>query len=515
MPVGGSRYIYFVECPSHLAPWAGLAGRPWFVRVAAPFISPCRYTYHAGLSHAGGARTSIPVLGQSRPLDVSSSPIHSGRRSSNVVGVERARWHFRDIRVVNREMAAAAVGSAAVAASDKFGPYLEGTAPRLAAMVELGEERAWELRGRSLEALGHVALAVGNAKFAPYRDTALRAAAANLELDSTELAEYSYGFFANCAKVMRSDFGPLLPQLVPHLLDVARDGEPGLRESVLQQLASLASTARYHLRDYVPRILDLVVEYWAQHLEQVVPLLEQVASANAQEPMRPFATRALPLLLASLAPPSSDVSEDEVPPAARDEARLALVLRATMLLRERPDREPQRPSAFALTLLFILLIRIVLVGVNAPATVSEEPSRAPSGDEPTPEGAAESAAHSASSRRFWPPRCVTQPPPRRVISAPSLAIFQGLAVCPDLKPDPDSLPSRARRSFTTSASSTMRSTTRSAPAACLTSPSPTISSRPCSVRVAGPPRSQPTRCLSLDGPFSPVCGTGKKSEQPI
>lgn len=120
-----------------------------------------------------------------------------------------------------REMAAAAVGSAAVAASDKFAPYLEGTAPRLAAMVELTEERAWELRGRSLEALGHVALAVGNEKFAPYRDTALRAAAANLEFDSTELAEYSYGFFANCAKVMRNDFGPLLPQLVPHLLDVA------------------------------------------------------------------------------------------------------------------------------------------------------------------------------------------------------------------------------------------------------------------------------------------------------
>ena len=49
---------------------------------------------------------------------------------------------------------------------------------------------------------------------------------------------------------------PFLGALVPHLLDVARDGEPGLRESVLQQLASLASTARYHLRDYVPRILD-------------------------------------------------------------------------------------------------------------------------------------------------------------------------------------------------------------------------------------------------------------------
>jgi hypothetical protein len=93
-------------------------------------------------------------------------------------------------------------------------------------MCELGEERAWELRGRSLEALGHVALAVGAARFAPYRDRALAAAAQNLELDSTELAEYSYGFFANAAKVMRGDFGPLLPQLVPHLLDVVarKDG---------------------------------------------------------------------------------------------------------------------------------------------------------------------------------------------------------------------------------------------------------------------------------------------------
>lgn len=127
---------------------------------------------------------------------------------------------------------------------------------------------------------------------------------------------------------------PFLGALVPHLLDVAKDGEPGLRESVLQQLASLASTARFHLRDYVPRILNLVVDYWACHLEQVVPLLEQVAAANNQGPMRPFATRALPLLLASLAPPTAEMEESGVQPASRDEARLALVLRATMLLRE-------------------------------------------------------------------------------------------------------------------------------------------------------------------------------------
>ena len=42
-----------------------------------------------------------------------------------------------------REMAAAAVGSAAIAASDDFAPYLDATAPRLAAMCELSDERAW------------------------------------------------------------------------------------------------------------------------------------------------------------------------------------------------------------------------------------------------------------------------------------------------------------------------------------------------------------------------------------
>ena len=76
------------------------------------------------------------------------------------------------------------------------------------------------------------------------------------------------------------------------------DGEPGLGRTSYSNWLHLASTARYHLRDYVPRILDLVVEYWAQHLEQVVPLLEQVAS-DAQSPCGPSLPRALPLLLAS------------------------------------------------------------------------------------------------------------------------------------------------------------------------------------------------------------------------
>ena len=86
------------------------------------------------------------------------------------------------------------------------GRYGAATSGHGRARGRTGLGAAWEVSG----SLGTCRLAVvGNAKFSHRIETRLRAAAANLELDSTELAEYSYGFFANCAKVMRSDFGSL------------------------------------------------------------------------------------------------------------------------------------------------------------------------------------------------------------------------------------------------------------------------------------------------------------------
>ena len=86
---------------------------------------------------------------------------------------------------------------------------------------------------------------------------------------------------------------------------------------------------------------------------------------------------------------------------------------------------------------------------------------------------------------------VRRPPPTpSTRRAPSTAIFQGLPCAhtkPDLKRNLTRPSPPLDRSSTTSASSTMRSTTRSAPVACSTSPSPTISSRPCSVRARPPP----------------------------
>ena len=41
---------------------------------------------------------------------------------------------------------------------------------------------------------------------------------AGLELDSSEVHEYSYGFFANAAEVLEADFAPFLPPLMEHLM---------------------------------------------------------------------------------------------------------------------------------------------------------------------------------------------------------------------------------------------------------------------------------------------------------
>ena len=141
--------------------------------------------------------------------------------------MERLLYLLQHHLLVIREMAAAAIGSAAIAAMDDFTPYLKRAGDAFASMICRTDEAAWELRGRCLEALGHIALAVGPVPFAPYRDTALASASANLDLDSTELHEYAYGFFANMAKVMRHEFAPLIPTFIPHILDVIRRKDGG------------------------------------------------------------------------------------------------------------------------------------------------------------------------------------------------------------------------------------------------------------------------------------------------
>ena len=92
---------------------------------------------------------------------------------------------------------------------------------------------------------------------------------------------------------------PFLTDVVPSLLDIARSCEPGMRESLLLQLANLTAIVKHHLSPYLPVIFKLACEYWSSHLAQVLALVEEMAT-SVREQFRTFVPTLLPYLLGSL-----------------------------------------------------------------------------------------------------------------------------------------------------------------------------------------------------------------------
>ncbi|CAN0025190.1 unnamed protein product, partial [Phaeothamnion confervicola] len=70
---------------------------------------------------------------------------------------------------------------------------------------------------------------------------------------------------------------PFLEHILPNMLHVVRHCDAGLRESLLQQLGSLAGIVKQHIRAFLPAIFQLALDYWNDHMEQVVPLVEEIA----------------------------------------------------------------------------------------------------------------------------------------------------------------------------------------------------------------------------------------------
>ena len=58
-------------------------------------------------------------------------------------------------------------------------------------------------------------------------------------------------------------------QIIPSFLHVIRKCEPGLRESLFQQLALLISIVKQHIRSFHRQIFDLLCDYWEENLDQV------------------------------------------------------------------------------------------------------------------------------------------------------------------------------------------------------------------------------------------------------
>lgn len=137
-----------------------------------------------------------------------------------------------------QEMSIAALAATAVAAEEEFVPYVEGVANLMGRLMVLTDEKLFSLRGRALECMGYIAIAVGKDNFRPYFSNSMQCACEGLTFDSTDLHEFAYAAFANMAKSMEAEFSPCLPELVPHLLAVMKQDDGMLEKQVEAQVSS-------------------------------------------------------------------------------------------------------------------------------------------------------------------------------------------------------------------------------------------------------------------------------------
>ena len=72
---------------------------------------------------------------------------------------------------------------------------------------------------------------------------------------------------------------PYLNRVVPYMIYTIRNcGTPNLRESLLQQLATLSLIVREHLRPFVADISDVVEYFWSsRHLATIFTLVSNLA----------------------------------------------------------------------------------------------------------------------------------------------------------------------------------------------------------------------------------------------
>ena len=134
-----------------------------------------------------------------------------------------------------QEMAVAALAATAVAAEEEFAPYIAGVASLMQKLMSLNDEKMYSLRGRALECMGHMAIAVGRDHFRPYFSSTMVCACEGLTFDSTDLHEFAFALFANLSKVMKDEFAPVLPELVPHLTKAIDQDEGQVEQAVEEE----------------------------------------------------------------------------------------------------------------------------------------------------------------------------------------------------------------------------------------------------------------------------------------
>jgi hypothetical protein len=120
---------------------------------------------------------------------------------------------------VTKEMALSAIAATAVAAEKEFLPFTDTVCSFLAPLMLLQEDKEMSLRGRALECLGHIAVAIDKDHFAKFFPMGMQSALQSLEMKSDLIKEHAYVFFANAGKIMTEDMAPYLPLIMPKIVE--------------------------------------------------------------------------------------------------------------------------------------------------------------------------------------------------------------------------------------------------------------------------------------------------------
>ncbi|KAK0556623.1 hypothetical protein OC846_001068 [Tilletia horrida] len=119
-----------------------------------------------------------------------------------------------------------AIGSAAHASKEAFLPYfprvVELMTPHLL-LTEQGDEL--DLRGITTDTMGTFAEAVGKEAFRPYHEDLMKHCFEALNIDSPQLRECSFIFFAGMARVYQDEFVRFLPHVVPKVIESLQQPE--------------------------------------------------------------------------------------------------------------------------------------------------------------------------------------------------------------------------------------------------------------------------------------------------
>eukprot|EP01038_Epipyxis_sp_PR26KG_P004790 gene4790-6717_t len=124
-----------------------------------------------------------------------------------------------------KEMSLSAIAACALSAETDFLPFSEPICNMIGHLIFETEPSSFELRGRALECLGQIAVAIGKDHFSRYFADGMRSAIQGTTLNYESLKEHSFLYIANTAKVMKKDFENFLPTLVPYLLQVISESE--------------------------------------------------------------------------------------------------------------------------------------------------------------------------------------------------------------------------------------------------------------------------------------------------